>query len=217
MSCELLVCMLVHTRTARLQEAFNVPLVIQLTDDEKFLWKDMTVDRCHELGYANAKDIIACGFDVKKTFIFSDLDYIQHMYPVVLQIQKLVTYSQSRGIFGFSPSDNIGKQVPICPYLCCALLHCLRLVLACVCLPSLFAAVFTFSLFFPCRLSPLCKPRRRSLMRSRSRCVASQTCTVSSPRPSIRCACFTPQGRLLLCSRSRRAPVVGFCVRPVVH
>ena len=26
--------------------------------------------------YENAKDIIACGFDVTKTFIFSDFDFI---------------------------------------------------------------------------------------------------------------------------------------------
>ena len=29
------------------------------------------------LAYENAKDIIAVGFDMSKTFIFSDLDYIQ--------------------------------------------------------------------------------------------------------------------------------------------
>jgi tryptophanyl-tRNA synthetase len=29
------------------------------------------------LAFENAKDIIACGFDMSKTFIFSDLDYIQ--------------------------------------------------------------------------------------------------------------------------------------------
>jgi len=50
--------------------------VIQLTDDEKFLWKDLQLDECHRLGFENAKDIIACGFDVSKTFIFSDLDYV---------------------------------------------------------------------------------------------------------------------------------------------
>ena len=59
-----------------LQEAFNVPLVIQLTDDEKFLWKDISVEEAHRLAYENIKDIIACGFDVNKTFIFSDIDYI---------------------------------------------------------------------------------------------------------------------------------------------
>jgi tryptophanyl-tRNA synthetase len=31
----------------------------------------------HRLGYENAKDIIACGFNPDKTFMFSDLDYIQ--------------------------------------------------------------------------------------------------------------------------------------------
>ena len=46
------------------------------------------------LAYENAKDIIACGFDMKKTFMFTDLDYIQHMYPTILRIQKFTTYNQ---------------------------------------------------------------------------------------------------------------------------
>merc|ERR1719204_1805290 len=45
--------------TKWLQEVFNVPLVIQLTDDEKFLWKDMKQEECQRLGWENAKDIIA--------------------------------------------------------------------------------------------------------------------------------------------------------------
>lgn len=48
----------------------------------------------YRLAYENVKDIIACGFDLKKTFIFSDLDYIQHMYPTILKIQKATTYNQ---------------------------------------------------------------------------------------------------------------------------
>jgi tryptophanyl-tRNA synthetase len=71
------------------------------------------------LAYENAKDIIACGFNPDKTFIFSDLDYIQHMYPTILRIQKLTTYNQVRAIFGFNGSDNIGKSafpaVQACP------------------------------------------------------------------------------------------------------
>ncbi|CBN78295.1 Tryptophan--tRNA ligase [Ectocarpus siliculosus] len=97
--------------TKYLQEAFKVPLVVQLTDDEKFLFKpELKLEECHRLAFENAKDIIACGFDPESTFIFSDLDYIQHMYPVVLKIQKLVTYNQVRGIFGFTESHNIGCQ-----------------------------------------------------------------------------------------------------------
>lgn len=59
-----------------LQDVFDVPLVIQLTDDEKFLWKDLDMDKARKLAFENAKDIIACGFDVEKTFIFADLDFI---------------------------------------------------------------------------------------------------------------------------------------------
>lgn len=94
--------------TQYLQEAFNVPLVIQLTDDEKFLCKPLTLQETHRLAYENAKDVIAIGFDPKKTFIFSDLDYIDMLYPTALQIEKCVTMNQVRGIFGFNDSTNIG-------------------------------------------------------------------------------------------------------------
>jgi len=98
------------TMTRWLQDTFQCPLVIQLTDDEKYLWKNMPLEECHRLAYANARDIIACGFDPKLTFMFSDLDYIQHMYPNILKIQKRVTYNQSRAIFGFDGTSNIGKS-----------------------------------------------------------------------------------------------------------
>lgn len=58
--------------TKYLQDAFDVPLVIQLSDDEKFLFKDdLTLDEVKRLSYENGKDIIACGFNPDKTFIFS--------------------------------------------------------------------------------------------------------------------------------------------------
>jgi len=78
-----------------------VPLVIQLTDDEKFLFKDLELEDCYELGKENAKDIIACGFKEDSTFIFSDLDYIGQMYPNICKIRKKVTFSQAKGVFGF--------------------------------------------------------------------------------------------------------------------
>jgi tryptophanyl-tRNA synthetase len=59
-----------------LQEAFKVPLVIQLTDDEKFYWKNLTVEESKRLARENAKDIIACGFDVERTFIFTDFGFV---------------------------------------------------------------------------------------------------------------------------------------------
>ncbi|XP_064601597.1 tryptophan--tRNA ligase, cytoplasmic-like isoform X2 [Liolophura sinensis] len=98
--------------TKWLQETFNVPLVIQLTDDEKFLWKDLSIDEAYRLARENAKDIIALGFDVNKTFIFSDLEYMgqsRAFYRTVCRVQKCVTFNQVKGIFGFGDSDCIGK------------------------------------------------------------------------------------------------------------
>ena len=60
------------TFTAWLQKVFNAPLVIQLTNDEKYLFKDQSLEQSNEMMWENAKDIIACGFDMKKTFIFAD-------------------------------------------------------------------------------------------------------------------------------------------------
>ncbi|XP_003388523.1 PREDICTED: tryptophan--tRNA ligase, cytoplasmic-like [Amphimedon queenslandica] len=99
--------------TKYLQDVFDVPLVIQMTDDEKFMWRDLGLEEAHRLAYENAKDIIACGFDVNKTFIFSNLDYMSccpSFYRNVLRIQKCVTCNQAKGIFGFQDTDSIGKM-----------------------------------------------------------------------------------------------------------
>ena len=50
-----------------------------MTDDEKFLWKDLTPEETNRLAHENAKDIIACGFDIEKTFIFSDFEYMAYV------------------------------------------------------------------------------------------------------------------------------------------
>jgi len=57
----------------------------------------------------NAKDIIACGFDYNKTFLFSDLDYVGTMYPNIVRIWKAVTTNAVSNIFGFDGTANIGK------------------------------------------------------------------------------------------------------------
>lgn len=64
-----------------------MPLVIQITDDEKFIHKeDLTLDETVKMGLSNIKDIIAFGFDPEKTFIFSDVEYISVLYPNVLKV-----------------------------------------------------------------------------------------------------------------------------------
>ncbi|CAA90500.1 cytoplasmic tryptophan-tRNA ligase Wrs1 [Schizosaccharomyces pombe] len=94
-----------------LQDVFQVPLVIQLTDDEKFLFKQgVSLEDCQRFARENAKDIIAVGFDPKKTFIFMNSTYVGGaFYQNVVRIAKCITANQSKACFGFTDSDSIGK------------------------------------------------------------------------------------------------------------
>lgn len=97
--------------TKWLQEVFDAPLVIELTDDEKFLFKPkLTIDEVKNFAKENARDIISLGFDPKKTFIFSDLDYMGGaFYENVVKTSRQITTSTARAVFGFQDSDCIGK------------------------------------------------------------------------------------------------------------
>jgi len=94
-----------------LQDVFDVPLVIQLTDDEKFLFKhQLKVDQTYAFAKQNAKDIVAVGFKLEKTFIFSNYDYVGgEFYKNISKISRQITVSQAKATFGFNDSDNIGK------------------------------------------------------------------------------------------------------------
>lgn len=92
-----------------LQDAFNVPMYFQITDDEKFLCnRDLTLGQTNSLAYENALDFIALGFDPKKTFIFVDTDYGKTMYKIAVQISKRITASTAKSVFGFGNDTNIG-------------------------------------------------------------------------------------------------------------
>ncbi|KAI1468594.1 tryptophanyl-tRNA synthetase [Daldinia caldariorum] len=94
-----------------LQDVFDVPLVIMLTDDEKFLFSEKrTVEEVIGYSRSNCQDIIAIGFDPDKTFIFSDYEFMGGaFYRNVTRFAKLVTYNQAKATFGFDESSNIGK------------------------------------------------------------------------------------------------------------
>jgi tryptophanyl-tRNA synthetase len=95
--------------TKWLQDTFDVPLVVQMTDDEKFLWKDLSLEETYRLTIENAKDIIAVGFDVAKTFIFADTDYVSgEFYRNVCKVWKCVTVNQTKHIFGMDDTSSAG-------------------------------------------------------------------------------------------------------------
>lgn len=87
--------MIPFTFTKWLQDVFDVPLVIMLTDDEKFLFKpDLTIEDTLRFSESNAADIIAVGFDPKKTFIFSDFEFMGGaFYKNVVRLSRYVEES----------------------------------------------------------------------------------------------------------------------------
>ncbi|KAF2805145.1 tryptophanyl-tRNA synthetase [Mytilinidion resinicola] len=101
--------------TKWLQDVFDVPLVIMLTDDEKFLFKEgLTIEAVKKFSIENAKDAIAMGYDLKKTFIYSDFLFMGsgsngHFYENAMEFSKLVNFNQMRGAFGFDGSTSSGR------------------------------------------------------------------------------------------------------------
>lgn len=97
--------------TKWLQDVFDVPLVIELTDDEKFLFKQkLTIEDVKRFAIENCKDIIAVGFNPENTFIFSDLQYMNPaFYENIVRTSRQITTSTAKAVFGFQDSDCIGK------------------------------------------------------------------------------------------------------------
>lgn len=95
--------------TKWLQDKFGAELYFQVTDDEKYLMRDdLELEDTHNLAYDNILDVIAIGFDPKKTFIFTDVEYIKTMYKTALQVAKRVTFSTAKAVFGFKNETNVG-------------------------------------------------------------------------------------------------------------
>lgn len=91
-----------------LQDRFDVNLYIQVTDDERFLTGDGTIDEINKYAEENIKEIAAVGFDPDKTFIFRNREYMGNMYEAALKIAEKVNYSVASSVFGFESSTNIG-------------------------------------------------------------------------------------------------------------
>lgn len=74
-----------------------------LTDDEKFLFKqDLKIPDVKKFTAQNARDIVAVGFDPKKTFMFSDFEYMGGaFYENTIAVSKYITTNQSKSVFGF--------------------------------------------------------------------------------------------------------------------
>lgn len=99
--------------TVWLQQVFNAFVVFQMADDEKYWFKKVKFDHVYNLGFENAKDVIALGFNPDKTFIFSNRDYSRNesYQKVAFDIMKHAKMNDVRKIFGLDESNCVGQMI----------------------------------------------------------------------------------------------------------
>jgi tryptophanyl-tRNA synthetase len=95
--------------TKYLQDKFGAELYFQMTDDEKYYNSDkLTLEQTKQLARENTLDLIALGFDPKKTFVFTDMGYTKTLYSIAAKVAKHTTFSTAKAVFGFENSTDIG-------------------------------------------------------------------------------------------------------------
>lgn len=95
--------------TKWLQDKFGVELWFQFPDEEKFLFKQgLSFESAQKYLYENMLDVIAVGFDPKKTHFLIDTQHANLMYKEAIKVAKHITFSTVKASFGLTDSTNIG-------------------------------------------------------------------------------------------------------------
>jgi tryptophanyl-tRNA synthetase len=92
-----------------LQEKFDLELWFQFTDDEKYLYKNKSWDEIQKWTHENMLDIIALGFNPKKTHFLINTKHAGIMYPEAIKVAKKINFSSIKAAFGFTDTNNIGS------------------------------------------------------------------------------------------------------------
>ena len=93
-----------------LQDKFGVEMWFQFPDEEKFLFKkDLNFKDIEKSLNENMLDVIALGFDPKKTHFLVDTRNADVMYKQACRVAKKITFSTVKASFGLNDSSNIGS------------------------------------------------------------------------------------------------------------
>ncbi len=95
--------------TRWLQKSFDVNLIIQITDDEKFLFRDLEWKELSQVTRDNVLDILSLGFDASRTHILIDSINGSTLYRRGVEVARHINVTLSKAVFGFQDSDNVGK------------------------------------------------------------------------------------------------------------
>lgn len=96
--------------TKWLQDVFDCDLWFQFPDEEKFLFKkDLSYEDTQKYLQDNMLDVIALGFDPKKTHFIVDTQHADLLYGEACKVAKKITFSTVKSSFGLDDSANIGQ------------------------------------------------------------------------------------------------------------
>lgn len=93
-----------------LQDKFNAEMWFQFPDEEKFLFKkELDFAKVEKYLNENMLDVIALGFEAKKTRFLIDTKHAGLMYKQACKVAKKITFSTVKASFGFTNETNIGS------------------------------------------------------------------------------------------------------------
>ena len=90
------------------QKEYHLPVFIPLSDDESYLAGKVKSQE-EALGNAKklAKELLAYGFDPKKTFFIIDQIYT-NIYNLAIKLSKKINLSEIKATYGYKNEENIG-------------------------------------------------------------------------------------------------------------
>lgn len=90
------------------QKKFGIPVFIPISDDESYVaGKVKTQEEALENSKKLAKQLLAYGFDAKKTYFIIDQVYT-NIYNLAIKLSRKVNYSEIKATYGYKPEENIG-------------------------------------------------------------------------------------------------------------
>jgi tryptophanyl-tRNA synthetase len=90
------------------QKKYNLPVFIPISDDESYLTGKIKTQE-EALGYSIklARELIAYGFNPKKTYFIIDQVYTP-IYNLAIKLSKKITVSEIKSSYGYKNEDNPG-------------------------------------------------------------------------------------------------------------
>jgi tryptophanyl-tRNA synthetase len=90
------------------QKKYGIPVYIPISDYESFVAEKVdTQEEAKENAMRLAKEMLAYGFDPKKTYFIIDNIYT-NIYNIAFKMSRKVNYSEIKSTYGYTPDKNIG-------------------------------------------------------------------------------------------------------------